>query len=227
MSATMKALSINDHVSKVHLIIASMFTFFGTGLVVNLYLQSIFLTFAAIISSFVLIFAIAFNTNETKKKLYTSLLALAMGFSGSILIEEANMENPQIVWLSLLGMALLFVTFTAASKLIQDSAQATLGAFLFSSLLISIISSMAFIFSPASSRQYITMNFFSLIIFCGYVAYDTKEMYTKFADPLDKHDHYHHAINMFLNLINIFYKLMKLLTLFSQKNKKEKDEKKN
>src|ERR671926_142649 len=56
-----------------------------------------------------------------------------------------------------------------------------------------------------------------LLLFCAYIAYDTKMMYMNFRDPNEKHDHYYHAINIFLNIINIFIKLIRLLIVFSNK----------
>ncbi|AYV83992.1 MAG: hypothetical protein Hyperionvirus15_30 [Hyperionvirus sp.] len=220
-TAEPKVLSVEYHVAKVHSIIVQMLCYYCVGVGVNLWAESFALSVVGVFVSFGLIFALAFTVVEAYKKLYTSLFAFGFGLMTSVLVYEAYVVDPGIIILAVVGTSLIFVTFTGVASYIPASSNGILGGFLFVSLLVSIVASVALLFFPETTTANLIITWFTLIIFCGYIAYDTKEMYIRFGNPMAKHDHYHHAMNMFLNLINVFTKLLKLL----QEQKKKKDKK--
>lgn len=178
----------------------------------------------SIVVSFVTIFMIVFSKTERDKRFWTDMLSGSLGISSSPLIYVAYAMDPSIIVFSTLGTLIIFLTFTFGSKFIKDENTAVMGSFLFSVLNGLVILGLVFLFWGPSQNVEIIYLLTGLLLFCGYIAFDTKMMYMRFRDQNGNHDHYLHAINIFLDIINVFVKLVRLLMILADKkdNKKKR-----
>jgi FtsH-binding integral membrane protein len=216
-------ISVQEHVSKVYGIMLQSLLICTIACVLNCLLLSKFLTLVALITSFASIFGLFGSTTEEGKGFYTNLLAASLGFTSSWLVLAAYIIDPLILVYSVLGTLAIFLIFTLMSRYIKDEDTVAIGGFLLSSLFSLVIVGFLMLFFGTSEGAEIVYIVVGLIVFCAYIAYDTKMMYMKFSNPSENHDHYHHAVNIFLDIINIFIKLVDLLLILADKKKKKKN----
>ena len=185
-------------------------TYFGIMFAINFFVQMM-----AIIATFGCLFGFMTAVNDTGRNITLNGLAVAMGIMSSPLIRSVDSE---IILLSSISTLLIFTGFSAIAHFIKDETITVFGGFLSGLLSVLIVSGFIMLFMNQSDNTIIAYLLVGLIIFCGYIAYDTKLMYQRFREG--QSDHYHHALNLFLDLINIFTKIVRLLKILSDKKKK-------
>lgn len=207
-------------VSKVYKIIVEAIIYYALGCILNCMILSNILIFIGIFSSLVST-CMLFKKTDTYKRYYTDLLATSLGVTGSPLIYEIYMANPLIIIISAFGTFVIFLTFMSMSKYLTNENMIIYGGFLFGSLLSLVVVEIGLLFFEKSITTEIICLILGLLLFCAYIAYDTKIMYINFKNLEEKPDHYYHAVNIFLNMINLFIKLSRLLMIILNKNKRK------
>lgn len=216
-----RQLQISDHVSKVYGIVFEAMMIYILGIMINCVFVSSTLMMLGIVGSFVSLFFFYSSITDLQKRLYTDLMAIALGVATSPLFVYAYLIDPSIIIVASLGTFMIFPIFTFMSKFLKDEDTVALGGFLFSSLTILIIAGFVLMFFEESDLSEIAYTLMGILIFCGFIAYDTKIMYQKIGESAEP-NHYQHAIELFLDIINILVKLIRLLIVLSRGDKKRR-----
>ena len=90
------------------------------------------------------------------------------------------------------------------------------GGILYCSLLTLVVTSIVFIFFPPSNLIYIVYNAIGIVIFIGYVLFDTSEIIHTY----EENEYFIASMNVYLDILNLLLKFMAFLAWL-------KDEKKN
>jgi FtsH-binding integral membrane protein len=137
------------------------------------------------------------------------------GVSVAPLVRAALRVDPAVVGLALVATCVVFACFSVAALLARRRAMLFLGAFLFSALSLLVMAGfLNRVFLMHSSLVFGVELYGGLMVFCGFVAFDT-QMIIERASNGDL-DPVRHAIDLFLDLLNIFIRVLIILT---KKNK--------
>jgi len=130
-------------------------------------------------------------------------------------IQLAIVVDPSLILTALLGTVLVFASFAfLALFVVPDEWTLSIGGFLFSSLLVLLAASVLMIFFPPASpeaedrAEWILIGA-GLIVFSGYVAYDTAVIIKRTKD--DKFNVLWDATGLFLDFVNIFVRILHAL----------------
>jgi len=177
--------------------------------------------FLAVIGSFILLFALAAtpHTKENVKKRLGMLCGFGFctGFSMGPLLSAVIDINPSIIPTAFLGTCVIFASLSLAALYAERRAMLFLGGFLMSGLSMMIM----LLFVNIFIGSYLVMQFelyFGLLLFCGFVLFDTQLIVEKF--NLGNDDFIWHSLDLFLDFVNIF---RRLLIILASKEKKRKN----
>jgi len=145
-----------------------------------------------------------------------SLFAFIEGLSLGPIIRETLSLDPSILTTAFLGTTCIFASFSAAAYFSERRSWLYLGGLLSSALSMMIM----FSFFNMFFRSVAIFNFqlyFGLLVFCGFVIFDTQLIIEKAARG--QKDYVWDSLNLFLDFVNIFIRLLVILS----KDKKKKN----
>jgi len=171
--------------------------------------------------SFGLLLWLMFTDARDEPKRVGILMAFSLfeGLSVGPLVRYSIALNPSIVVTAFLGATTIFACFTAAALLSQKRSLLYMGGFLGSALMMMCLGSFANMFFQSTMFMQMEL-YFGLLIFCGYVAFDT-QLIVHEAESGNK-DFVKHSLDLFLDFVQIFVRL--LIILSDKENKKRKDD---
>lgn len=147
---------------------------------------------------------------------YFSLICLCQGITLGGLVELALHVDASLVGVALLATLVVFLGFTMAALFSKKRSMLVLGGFLYSSVgYMSLMSLMNIFF-----RSQILWNvnlYGGLLVFSGYIAFDTFLMIEKFYQGNE--DFVSHALELFLDLASVFARILIILL----KNQEDSD----
>lgn len=141
--------------------------------------------------------------------------AFVDGAAAAPLLALVSQVDPQIPALAFVGAASVFLCCTLSALLAKRGSYLFLGSLCFTALmglgLVSLVASLWSSFVPYSMMMYV-----GLLVFCGYVLYDTQIIVEK-AHAGDR-DHLQHALELLIDFIAIF----KRIAIIMAKNQAER-----
>ncbi len=142
------------------------------------------------------------------------------------IIQRSLAIDPTIVITALLLTATAFACF-AYFAIRRDTSAGLFGASFLSTALsgLCLLSLMAWIFPSLRGVYYFASLYGGLLVFCGYVVYDTQVIIQDFAEG--RKDPVQHAIGLFLDFAGIFIRILMILSEFSDKNDKKSSRRSN
>jgi FtsH-binding integral membrane protein len=169
---------------------------------------------------FVLIFLIATTPKHMimQRVAMLGLLGFFEGASIGPLIDMAIEIDPSIVATALAGATAIFACFTGSALLMKRRSLLYLGGFLMSALTMLIWMSLLNMF--IGSMFLFNINLYGgLLLFCGFVAFDTQLVVERFASGDD--DFVKHSLTLFLDFVNIFVRILVILMKNSNKKRRK------
>eukprot|EP01103_Thecamoeba_quadrilineata_P018177 TRINITY_DN6794_c0_g1_i1.p1 TRINITY_DN6794_c0_g1~~TRINITY_DN6794_c0_g1_i1.p1 ORF type:complete len:252 (+),score=35.58 TRINITY_DN6794_c0_g1_i1:24-758(+) len=137
---------------------------------------------------------------------------LAFGFfngaTAGALVEHALEIDPKIVLLSVIGTSTIFGCFSASALLAKRRTYLFLGGFLSSSITMLLWMMIFYFFFQWNIIVEINI-YFGLLVFCGFVLYDTQVIIEKINNGDD--DFVAHAADLFIDLFGIFVRILIIL----------------
>ncbi|XP_052814618.1 bax inhibitor 1-like [Mya arenaria] len=143
-----------------------------------------------------------------------------MGVSLGPLLDMVIKIDPSIVMTALMGTSLIFVSFSLAALYNTNRTFLYMGGFLLSALSWMCLAGFMNIFFR--SQLIWNLNLYGgLLVFCGFVLYDTQLIVEKKRSGDD--DYIWQSVDLFLDFINIFRRLMIILASKEEGKKKRRD----
>jgi FtsH-binding integral membrane protein len=214
--------NLSHHVSKVYELVTQSLLFFCAGVTVGYMIDSSILYILSLFTTIIAGFIFVGSITDTMKYISMNVVASGLGVATAPSIAFAYQLDRSIVPTAAFSTMVIFAFFTYYSKSIKNESMELINGFLYSALLASTIVGVVMLFLPTSDFVQLAYLGLGLIMFCGFISYDTKLMYNRFREG--NMDYYFHAMNLFLDIINVFVKTIRILTLLSKKeNPKKKD----
>lgn len=107
---------------------------------------------------------------------------------------------------SIVCVSLIFFSCTAFIFITKKDLHSW-GGILYCSLLTLVITSIIFIFFPPSNLIYIVYNVIGIVIFIGYVLFDTSEIIHTYQE----NEYFIASMNVYLDILNLLLKIMAVL----------------
>lgn len=156
--------------------------------------------------------------NELKRKMLLLAFSFIEGLCVGPLVEATLYINPTIVPMALISTALVFLSFSASAIFSARRSYIYLGGILSSAVTVLCFMSFANIF--LNSRALWTVELWiGLIVFAGYVAYDSQLIIEK--AELGSRDYMSHSLQLFVDVYNLFVRIMILLGKKEEKKKRD------
>lgn len=153
--------------------------------------------------------------NEMKRLGILSGFAFLTGLSLGPVMDFAIDVDPSIISTAFMASVVIFVSFSLAALYNTNRSFLYMGGFLLSALSWLLLLGFMNIFFRSELIFDVYVHI-SLLIFCGFVLYDTQLIVEK--KRMGDDDYIWHSVDLFLDFINIFRKLMIIL---SKKEKKK------
>ncbi|KAL6063522.1 Bax inhibitor 1 [Balamuthia mandrillaris] len=170
-----------------------------------------------LLGGFILIALLAFTPHSpdtvAKRLSFLFLFGFFEGASIGPFVNAILALDPMIVVQALAGSVCIFGCFSGSALLAARRSMLYLGGFLSSALSLSLLLSFVNLFAR-SEALYSVQIYFGLLLFCGFVMFDTQIMVEK--ANLGNTDFIWHSLELFLDFVNIFVRIMQILA----KNKK-------
>jgi FtsH-binding integral membrane protein len=151
--------------------------------------------------------------------------AFFQGCSLGQLVQAILAINPSIVLTAFLGTSTVFACFTAASLLAQRRSYLYLGGMLSSAVSVMLMLHLGSWVFGGSVAVFQIELYAGLLIFCGYVMYDTQVIIERAVRG--EKDYVKHALDLFVDFVAIFVRLMVILAQNEQKREKRERERRN
>lgn len=152
------------------------------------------------------------------------VFGLLTGASTTPLIRAVVQVDPSIPLTAFALTCLIFASFAFVALKANHSRFLYLGGFLSSALLGMVVLGFAsWLFPSLRYIDYIVSLYGGLLVFCGYVVYDTQLIIAK--HNLGETDVVTHAVELFLDFVNIFVRLLIILAELSDNKEKRKKDK--
>lgn len=143
-------------------------------------------------------------------------LGFFKGASIGPLIAHAVSVDPSLVTSAFLGTTVAFVCFSLSALFSSRQSMMYLGGLLSSALSIMLILSLFSLFFP-SVLIFNLYLYLGLVVFCGYIVFDTQMIITKF--QVGEKDYVWHAMELFIDFVAVFVRILIIL----MKNSKKED----
>jgi len=170
------------------------------------------------------ILALSFTQHEPKNQMkrlgYLVGMAFCTGLSLGPLLDHVIDIDPSIVATAFFASTLIFVCFSLSALWAEDRSYLYLGGTLMSGLSIMCVLGLANIFFRSQMIYQINL-YGGLVIFCGFILYDTQLIIEK--NKRGDTDFIWHSVDLFLDFINIFRRIMIILSSNKQKKNKRKE----
>lgn len=162
------------------------------------------------------------HTKENEQKRLGIFIGFTFlsGVSLGPLLDMVISIDPSIITTALMGTCLIFISFSLASLYNTNRTYLYMGGFLLSALSWMCLLGVMNIFFR--SQMIFNLNLYGgLLIFCGFVLYDTQLIIEKARNGDD--DYIWQSVDLFLDFINIFRRLLIILASKDGGKKKNKD----
>ncbi|XP_034934836.1 bax inhibitor 1 [Chelonus insularis] len=161
------------------------------------------------------------NGKNQKLRLgYLLGFAFLSGLGLGPLLEIVIAIDPSIIVTSLVGTALVFVSFTISSLFAPRGQWLYLGGTLISFSNITVLLLLANIFLR-SVLIYQIQLYLGLFLMCGFIVFDTQLIVEKF--HMGSKDFIAHSLELFIDFYRVFRYLVEILTIKEQNNRKRKE----
>ena len=141
------------------------------------------------------------------------------GLSIGPLINLALHIDPSIILTALTASLGIFISFSLAALYSDKRQSMYLGGILSSGLMVLFFLSILQLFGLSSVALFNVQLYLGLVIFMGYVIYDTQIIVIRL--ERGEKDYMIHALNLFIDLVAIFVRI--LIILIKNAEKKNKD----
>lgn len=156
-----------------------------------------------------------FNADQQQKRL---LILGGIGFlKGAVvapIVEVGLNVDPSLVLMAFLGTTLVFGCFSVAAMSAQRRSYLFLGGMLSSAVSLLCLLSLANFFFRLESLIWVQL-YGGLMVFCGYVMYDTQVIVEK-ASTVAHPDYIGHSLELFVDFVAIFVRILIILLQNSQ-----------
>lgn len=170
------------------------------------------------------ILALGLTSNEPKNQMkrlgYLVGFALCTGLGLGPLLEHVIRIDPTIISTAFFATTLIFVCFSLTALWAEERSYLYLGGSLMSGLSIMCMMGLMNIFFQ-STMIYQLHLYGGLLIFCGFILYDTQLIIEKKRNG--DNDFIWHSVDLFLDFINIFRRILIILSNKEEKKRKNKD----
>jgi len=157
--------------------------------------------------------------NQTTRYYILHGFAFMKGVSlGPLLFTVIKMDAHELIWQAFLGTALIFGIFSLAALIAPRNSYLYLGAPLASALTILMYIGLLSLFFPGPFQFYLNL-YLGLMVFVGYVLYDTQNMMAKASRGST--DYVTDALELFIDFVALFVRI--LIILSNNKGKKKND----
>jgi FtsH-binding integral membrane protein len=214
---------IQQHLVKVYSTLVMLIAFSAIGCLTAIQYNigsglAAFFTFAT------LIYLTLFSQYEPYKSQNTRLAVVcAFGFfEGASLANLVNYTlevNPHILTIAFFATVTIFACFSGAALLSKRREYLYLGGILSSATSMLILMSFFNIFFRTSFVPWLHL-YAGLLLFCGYIIYDTQVIIERASLGITGQDYVAHALELFIDLVAIFVRIVIILL------KKDEDKKK-
>jgi len=162
----------------------------------------------------------AYNPKQQQKRLILlGTVAFLKGTAIGPLVHLAMTIDPTIVFTALAGTALIFGCFSAAAMCAKRRSYLYLIGFLSSAASLLCLLSLVNLFLRSSELQLVQV-YGGLMVFCGYVVYDTQLIIVKADQP--NPDYIQCALELFIDFAAIFVRILIILLRNSQSKQENK-----
>eukprot|EP01006_Ploeotia_vitrea_P009665 TRINITY_DN23590_c0_g1_i1.p2 TRINITY_DN23590_c0_g1~~TRINITY_DN23590_c0_g1_i1.p2 ORF type:complete len:246 (-),score=31.72 TRINITY_DN23590_c0_g1_i1:1574-2311(-) len=148
------------------------------------------------------------EAQQNKRLLLLAATAFFKGAALGPLIQAALYINPSIVPMAALGAVTIFGCFTAAALTAKRRQYLYIGGFLGSATMLMCFLGLANMFFH-STAVFNVQLYGGLLLFCGYVVFDTQMIIEKAHNQYP--DHIHDALELLIDLVAIFVRLLIIL----------------
>jgi FtsH-binding integral membrane protein len=208
--------TVQRHLFKVYTTLAATLACAALGSVAHLYynIGGLLTVFGGIGLILALCLTPFKEKNVPLRTLYLFGVGFLEGASIGPLLQAVLEIDPAIPAMALLGTVAIFGCFSASARYAERRSYLFLSGLLGSGLSTLLLLGLVNIFFRLEIL-YTFQLYLGLIVFCGFVMYDTQLVIEK-ASMGDK-DYIWHSLDLFLDFVNIFVRLVVILT----KNKKK------
>jgi len=152
-----------------------------------------------------------------------STLCFSQGYGVGALVEIANIVDPVIVTTALVTTSVVFISFSIVAIKSERRSHLYLGGLLSSSLTFLLLAELVNLFLD-SVMLFNIQVYFGLLVFSGYVIFDTQLIVEKYF--AGDQDHILHALELFLDMVGIFVRVL-IILLQERGNRSESRSKQN
>lgn len=205
------------HLKRVYSTLLLMMIVAGAAAYEHIYYQWISGGFWSLLLSLVALGVVGFTNKKNEPLRFGSLLAFAalQGLSLGPLLTFAISVDAGIVPTAFLGTAIVFGCLSLCALRTTDRGFLYLGGMLSSGLsLLLILSLLSFAFR--ATWMFNIQLYLGLLVFCGYVLFDTQLVIEK--RNMGDDDFIWHSVDLFIDFIAIFVRIVILLTKKSKKD---------
>jgi len=158
--------------------------------------------------------------NQLKRLGYLVGFAFCTGLGLGPLLEHVIAIEPTIISTAFFATALIFVCFSLTALWAEERSYLYLGGSLMSGLSIMCLMGLMNIFFR-STMIYQFHLYGGLLIFCGFILYDTQLIIEKKRNG--DNDFIWHSVDLFLDFVNIFRRILLILSNKEERKRKSKD----
>lgn len=170
------------------------------------------------------ILALGMTANEPKNQI--KRLSYLVGFAGCTglslgpLLDHVISVDPTIVSTAFFASTLIFVCFSLSALWAEERSYLYLGGSLMSALSVMLLMGLMNIFFR-SSMIYQLQLYGGLVLFCGFILYDTQLIIEKKRNG--DSDFLWHSVDLFLDFVNIFRRILIILSNKEEKKRNKKE----
>lgn len=211
---------LSQHLSKVYSCLVGSVFITAVGVGINMKYN-----FGGILTSLLGIGVLLYMGMDQDKTNYPKRISLLMGysllqgFSISPLIQYAAQVDPSLILTAFLGTSTIFACFTMSAILAKRRTMLVLGGILSSALFLMLWLPLLNYFLFRSQFLYTFELYLGLLVFSGYVLYDTQLIITRF-EMFGDQDFVWHAMELFIDFVALFVRVLRILLRDSEKKKK-------
>jgi FtsH-binding integral membrane protein len=172
------------------------------------------------IVGFISLFYVMFTKGESVKRFGAlGLFTFCNGMSIGPLIGYAAHLDPSIVVTALLSTTVIFAMFSIAAMVATRRSYLYLGSILSSAMTILFLMSILSMFGMRSDFMTNIQLGVGLLVFMGYVIFDTQIMIEKASNGMT--DYISDAVQLFIDFVAIFVRILIILSKMSEKKEKK------
>ncbi|XP_064598061.1 probable Bax inhibitor 1 [Liolophura sinensis] len=215
---------VQDHLKNVYTcLFIAMFAAAG-GSFLHLYLRFMLPSLITVIGSIGLMLWLAATPhtkqNFTKRMAILGGFATLTGMSLGPLMDYVIRLDPSIIPTAFMGTCVIFGSFSLAALFCRSRTFLYLGGALMSGMMWLFFLSLLNIFLGSQLIFDVTL-YLGLLIFCGFVLFDTQLIVEKCRNGDD--DFIWHSVDLFLDFINLFRKLLIILSSKEEKKRSNRN----